>query len=100
MLSMIMEVNGSKNVSCIKRGGSYFELRYHGVSFRDCLNYNGGGTLKTFAALYANDDDASKMLFPYELFKSVKEIKEQIIWPSYNDFKSCLGVKTSYFFFE
>ena len=94
IISLIIQNTKGKKLKIIKRGNSYFDVRFRGLSFRDACNYLGPGSLSKFAKLY--DLKEGKQLFPYEKFQSIDEIRNQIDWPYYNEFKSSLGVKKTF----
>ena len=92
LLSMMVEVMGPSKVKVIKKGNSVFDLNIDKLSFRDCMNYCGPMSLAKFAKIFKLP--ISKGIFPYEYFRSIGEMREQISWPEYTAFRSSLPTKT------
>ena len=93
ILNLLFEVLDSEKLRVIKRGATLFSLDYENLSFRDALNYSGPNSLSSFAKMFKLP--VEKGIFPYEFFRSIKEIECQFEWPSYGSFKSHLPAKKS-----
>jgi len=73
----------------IKRGTGLMEMCFGNLIFRDFMNFSPPISLENFA-ISCGIKDISKSIFPYELYKNIYNIKNDINFPHYTKFKSAL----------
>ena len=65
------------------------QISYDGLIFRDFMNFSSPMSLQKFAQS-CGITEISKDIFPYERFRSVRELLDTTIFPKYGEFRSSL----------
>ena len=77
-----------KNVSLLKKGTAYFSCEFGDLHFKDLLNFTCPQSLDQYLKTWTAD--CIKLVYPYEKFESIEEIRAQIEFPPIEDFKTTL----------
>jgi len=95
LIDLAMERFGAASVTCVKKGSGYFNLSIKTgltvLSFRDVLSYLPNQSLDTFAQTWGVN--MSKMVWPYEVYTSLEQIKNIKDFPDYDLFKGTIAKK-------
>ena len=79
----------------IQRGSGHLTIGFLGVRFLDMYNFFTTGSLATAGRVFNIQDE--KLLFPYEKYTSVEEMKSDTNFPPYIDFRSTLCLSNDSF---
>ena len=77
-----------KSVSMLKKGTSYFSCNFGSLHFKDLLNFTCPMSLDKYLKTWTSD--AQKLVYPYERFASIEEIRQQIEFPPITEFATSL----------
>ena len=77
-----------KTVHLLKKGTAYFSCVFGNLHFKDLLNFTCPMSLDRYLKTWTSD--CVKMVYPYELFSSIDEIRAQKTFPEIEDFKTAL----------
>ena len=77
-----------KSVNLLKKGTAYFSCQFGTLHFKDLQNFTCPVSLDTYLKTWSND--LVKMVYPYEKFSSIEEIRNQKTFPPIEDFTSRL----------
>ena len=75
-------------INLLKKGASYFSCVFGRLHFKDLLNFTCPMSLDRYLKTWTSDE--IKLLYPYEKFGSIEEIRAQIEFPPINDFRTLL----------
>ena len=75
-----------KEMKVLKRGTHVFSLDAPGFQFRAILNYHSPISLDGYLKSWTVGEE--KWPYPYQLFTDVEQIRNQLEFPAYEDFKS------------
>ena len=75
-------------LSIMKKGTSYFSLRFRTIHFKDLMNFSTPMPLDKYLTTWT--DKFTKELYPYEFFTDVLAIRNCTEFPAYVDFTSTL----------
>ena len=76
------------SVNLIKKGNAYFSCVFGSLHFKDLLNFTAPQSLDRYLKTWTND--CIKLVYPYEKFSSIEEIRAQIEFPPITDFVTSL----------
>ena len=76
------------SISLLKKGTSYFSCVFGKLHFKDLLNFTCPMSLDRYLKTWTSDE--IKLVYPYEKFGSIEEIREQKDFPDISDFRSFL----------
>ena len=77
-----------KNVSLLKKGLAYFSIKIGSLHFKDLMNFSSPMPLDRYLKIWTNS--SYKLIYPYELFKSIEEIRNCKTFPPIEKFKTSL----------
>ena len=77
-----------KSVSMLKKGTSYFSCNFGSLHFKDLLNFTCPMSLDKYLKTWTSDEQ--KLVYPYERFASIEEIRQQIEFPPVTEFATSL----------
>ena len=77
-----------KSVSILKKGNSYFSCNFGNLHFKDLLNFTCPQSLDRYLKTWTSN--SAKLVYPYEKFSSIEEIRSQVQFPPITDFVSTL----------
>ena len=77
-----------KTVNLLKKGTAYFSLNIGRLHFKDLLNFTCPMSLDRYLKTWTTD--CTKLIYPYEKFETIEEIRQQIEFPPIADFRSTL----------
>ena len=77
-----------KSVSLLKKGTAYFSCQFEALHFKDLQNFTCPISLDKYLKTWTSD--CVKMVYPYEKFQSIDEIRQQIDFPGIQDFTNRL----------
>ena len=77
-----------KSVNLLKKGKAYFSCSFGSLHFKDLLNFTCPMSLDSYLKTWTSD--CEKLLYPYELFGSIEEIRNQLDFPVIEDFATAL----------
>ena len=77
-----------EDINVLKKGTSYFSLTIGKLHFKDLLNFTANMPLDRYLKTWTAD--CVKLLYPYEKFSNIEEIRAQIEFPGIEEFKSSL----------
>jgi len=72
----------------LKKGSKYFSVKFGNIHIKDLMNFSTPMSLEKYLTTWT--DTESKLLYPYEHFKTVAEIRACTVFPKYEDFNSTL----------
>ena len=75
--------------STIKRGSGVMTMSFLDLTFKDARNYYTTGSLDSFGQVFGLD--VNKMIFCYDKYSSVEDMRADTLWPTYADFRSRFG---------
>jgi len=75
-------------LSLMKKGSSYFSLKFRSIHFKDLMNFSNPMPLDKYLTTWT--DNSIKQLYPYEFFTNVSDIRRCTQFPAYEDFTSTL----------
>ena len=79
----------------ITRGSGHLTVGFLGIRFLDMFNFFTSGSLATAGRVFNVPDE--KLLFPYEKYASVEQMKSDTTFPPYIDFRSTLCLSNNSF---
>lgn len=74
----------------VKRGSGIMSFSPLDLNFKDARNFYTCGSLDSFGQVFGLEIE--KMLFCYDKYSNVEEIRADTIWPPYADFRSRKGL--------
>ena len=77
-----------KSVNLLKKGTAYFSVVIGKLHFKDLINFTCPMSLDRYLKTWTSD--CAKLVYPYEKFESIEEIRSQKEFPPISDFKSTL----------
>ena len=77
-----------KKISLLKKGLAYFSVKIGRLHFKDLLNFSAPMGLDRYLRIWT--DHSHKLVYPYEKFESIEEIRNCKIFPDISDFKTGL----------
>ena len=77
-----------KKVSLLKKGTAYFSCEFGDLHFKDLLNFTCPQSLDQYLKTWTAD--CMKLVYPYEKYESIEQIRAQIDFPAIGDFKTQL----------
>ena len=77
-----------KSVGLLKKGTAYFSCEFGDLHFKDLLNFTCPQSLDQYLKTWTAD--CMKLIYPYEKFESIEQIRAQIDFPPIEDFRSTL----------
>ena len=77
-----------KSINILKKGTAYFSLNIGRLHFKDLLNFTCRMSLDRYLKTWTSD--CIKLVYPYEKFKSIQQIRQTIVFPSIDEFKTLL----------
>ena len=94
MFSRICQVLDSINfdrsdISMIKKANSYFSLKLKKLHFKDLINFSSPMKLERYLQIWGAG--AYKLIYPYELFSCIEEIRACKSFPEISEFKTALN---------
>ncbi len=78
-----------RKVSILKKGTQYFSIKFNRIHFKDLINFTCPMKLDKYLKTWTSD--FQKLVYPYELFSSVEEIRNCKTFPLKSDFYSMLS---------
>ena len=82
-------MNFDRNKICmIKKGLSYFSIKIERLHFKDLMNFNCPMGLDKYLKIWGTG--CQKMVYPYEKFSSIEEIRACKKFPDISDFQTAL----------
>ena len=72
----------------MKKGSKYFSVKFGNIHMKDLMNFSTPMSLSKYLTTWT--DTETKLLYPYEHFKTVAEIRACTVFPKYEDFNSTL----------
>ena len=77
-----------KDVNLLKKGNAYFSVILESLHFKDLLNFTCPMSLDRYLKTWTSD--CVKMVYPYEKFSTIQQIRSQLEFPDLEEFKSSL----------
>ena len=77
-----------KNVSLLKKGLAYFSIKIGSLHFKDLMNFSSPMSLDRYLKIWTSS--SYKLIYPYELFESIEQIRNCKTFPPIEKFKSAL----------
>ena len=77
-----------KSVGLLKKGTAYFSCEFGDLHFKDLLNFTCPQSLDQYLKTWTAD--CMKLVYPYEKFESIEQIRAQIHFTAKEDFQSTL----------
>ena len=74
----------------VKRGSGIMSFSPLDLNFKDARNFYTSGSLDSFGQVFGLETE--KMLFCYDKYSNVEEIRADKIWPPYAEFRSRKGL--------
>ena len=81
-----------KSVSLLKKGTAYFSCQFGALHFKDLQNFTCPMSLDKYLKTWSTN--LVKMVYPYEKFSSIEEIRNQKTFPPIEDFSNRLKPNT------
>ena len=78
----------AKDISILKKGTSYFSIKFDGLSFKDLMHFTAPTSLDNYMQTWLTD--THKLAYPYELFSSIEDVRNCIEFPSKESFYSAI----------
>ena len=75
-----------EDISILKKGTSYFSCTIGRLHFKDLLNFTANMSLDRYLKTWTSD--AVKMVYPYERYSSIEEIRCQKEFPEISEFRT------------
>lgn len=79
----------TKTIKLLKKGTRYFSIKFQGLHFKDLLNFTCPTSLDKYLRTWTNN--FQKLVYPYELFDTVEQIRACVKFPSLLDFYSTIS---------
>ena len=77
-----------KSVSLLKKGLKYFSVKIGDLHFKDLLNFTCPMSLEKYLSTWTRSE--IKLVYPYEKFSSIEEIRNCKVFPPIEEFKTTL----------
>ena len=78
----------AKDISILKKGTAYFSIKFDGFAFKDLMHFSSPCSLDKYMQTWLKDQ--LKLLFPYELFQSIEDVRKCIDFPKIDAFRTSL----------
>ena len=78
----------SKDINILKKGTSYFSIRFKGLSFKDLQHFTIPISLDKYMSTWLKE--SHKLTYPYELFSSIEDVRNCTTFPSVDCFYSAI----------
>ena len=78
----------TKEVNLLKKGNQYFSIKFHNLHFKDLMNFTCPISLDKYLKTWTSN--FKKLVYPYEFFECIEDIRSCIHFPSKATFYSTL----------
>ena len=75
-------------ISVLKKTNAYFSVNIKNLGFKDLINFTVRMPLDKYLRLWT--ENSSKLVYPYEKFGSIEEIRRQTVFPAIDEFTTML----------
>lgn len=76
------------SIKILKKGTKYFSIKFENLHFKDLLNFTSPQSLDKYLQTWTENHE--KLIYPYEYFQDITEIRQCTVFPSIEKFSTVL----------